>query len=52
LNEWLCQLQRLEHKPPVDFDLSIGSGSQDLLTKVNRKKSCLEKILTDISVGT
>lgn len=34
LNEWLCELQRLEHKPPVDFDLSIGAGSQDLLTKV------------------
>ncbi|KAG1086126.1 hypothetical protein G6F42_021114 [Rhizopus arrhizus] len=33
LNEWLCELQRLEHKPPVDFDLSIGSGSQDILTK-------------------
>ncbi|KAI8352132.1 pyridoxal phosphate-dependent transferase [Choanephora cucurbitarum] len=33
LNNWLCELQRREHKPPVDFDLSIGCGSQDLLTK-------------------
>ncbi|KAI7906487.1 pyridoxal phosphate-dependent transferase [Cokeromyces recurvatus] len=33
LNEWLCELQRKEHKPHVDFALSIGSGSQDLLTK-------------------
>ncbi|RCH85795.1 hypothetical protein CU098_003180 [Rhizopus stolonifer] len=33
LNEWLCELQRLEHKPPVDFDLTIGAGSQDLLVK-------------------
>ncbi|KAG2236974.1 pyridoxal phosphate-dependent transferase [Thamnidium elegans] len=33
LNEWLCELQRVEHKPPVKFSLSIGSGSQDLLTK-------------------
>ncbi|KAI8975669.1 pyridoxal phosphate-dependent transferase [Mycotypha africana] len=33
LNEWLCQLQKIEHNPPVDFTLSIGTGSQDLLTK-------------------
>ncbi|KAI8384034.1 pyridoxal phosphate-dependent transferase [Blakeslea trispora] len=33
LNAWLCELQRLEHRPPVEFDLSIGAGSQDLLTK-------------------
>ncbi|KAI7893651.1 pyridoxal phosphate-dependent transferase [Mucor mucedo] len=33
LNEWLCELQRIEHNPPVKFDLSIGAGSQDLLTK-------------------
>ncbi|KAG2202225.1 hypothetical protein INT47_002144 [Mucor saturninus] len=33
LNDWLRELQNIEHKPPVDFDLSIGSGSQDLLTK-------------------
>ncbi|KAF1804572.1 pyridoxal phosphate-dependent transferase [Mucor lusitanicus] len=33
LNDWLRELQNIEHKPPVDFDLSIGVGSQDLLTK-------------------
>ncbi|KAI8327384.1 pyridoxal phosphate-dependent transferase [Blakeslea trispora] len=33
LNNWLRELQVKEHKPPVDFDLSIGCGSQDLLTK-------------------
>ncbi|KAI8370350.1 pyridoxal phosphate-dependent transferase [Radiomyces spectabilis] len=33
LNSWLRQLQTLEHNPPVDFTLSIGSGSQDILSK-------------------
>ncbi|KAI7854328.1 pyridoxal phosphate-dependent transferase [Circinella umbellata] len=34
LNEWLRELQVKEHAPPLkEFDLSIGSGSQDLLTK-------------------
>ncbi|CEG62785.1 hypothetical protein RMATCC62417_00061 [Rhizopus microsporus] len=33
LNQWLTELQRIEHNPPVEFDVSIGSGSQDLLTK-------------------
>ncbi|KAF7723145.1 hypothetical protein EC973_002327 [Apophysomyces ossiformis] len=33
LNHWLRKLQILEHAPPVDFDLTIGVGSQDLLTK-------------------
>ncbi|KAL0075623.1 pyridoxal phosphate-dependent transferase [Phycomyces blakesleeanus] len=33
LNEWLRGLHTLEHTPLVDFGLSIGSGSQDLLTK-------------------
>jgi kynurenine/2-aminoadipate aminotransferase len=33
LNQWLRDLQIHEHAPPVDFDLTIGPGSQDLLTK-------------------
>ncbi|CAO3701696.1 unnamed protein product [Rhizopus stolonifer] len=34
LNEWLKNLQEIEHKPPVkNYALSIGVGSQDLLTK-------------------
>ncbi|KAI8641796.1 pyridoxal phosphate-dependent transferase [Parasitella parasitica] len=33
LNGWLRALQEIEHKPPVEFALSIGVGSQDLLTK-------------------
>ncbi|KAI8371567.1 pyridoxal phosphate-dependent transferase [Radiomyces spectabilis] len=33
LNQWLRQLQTIEHAPPCDFDISVGSGSQDLLTK-------------------
>ncbi|KAI9315506.1 pyridoxal phosphate-dependent transferase [Dichotomocladium elegans] len=34
LNQWLRELQVKEHAPPVkDFDLSVGPGSQDLLTK-------------------
>ncbi|KAI8344715.1 pyridoxal phosphate-dependent transferase [Chlamydoabsidia padenii] len=33
LQDWLKELQRIEHHPSVDFDLAIGSGSQDLLTK-------------------
>ncbi|CAO3666757.1 hypothetical protein G6F70_007347 [Rhizopus microsporus] len=34
LNSWLRQLQEIEHKPKYkDFALSIGVGSQDLLTK-------------------
>ncbi|GAN07706.1 kynurenine/alpha-aminoadipate aminotransferase, mitochondrial-like isoform X2 [Mucor ambiguus] len=40
LNDWLRELQNIEHKPPVDFDLSIGVGSQDLLTKA----SCAEDV--------
>ncbi|KAI7859452.1 pyridoxal phosphate-dependent transferase [Circinella umbellata] len=34
LNQWLRELQIKEHAPPCkEFDLSIGPGSQDLLTK-------------------
>ncbi|KAJ8661436.1 hypothetical protein O0I10_002702 [Lichtheimia ornata] len=34
LNAWLRELQELEHKPPrKDFALSVGPGSQDLMTK-------------------
>ncbi|RCH91256.1 hypothetical protein CU098_010936, partial [Rhizopus stolonifer] len=33
LNQQLKELQKIEHTPPVDFDVSIGVGSQDLLTK-------------------
>ncbi|KAI8984439.1 pyridoxal phosphate-dependent transferase [Mycotypha africana] len=33
LRNWVHELQVREHKPPVDFDVIIGSGSQDLLTK-------------------
>ncbi|KAI9480238.1 pyridoxal phosphate-dependent transferase [Zychaea mexicana] len=33
-NQWLRELQIREHAPPCkEFDLSIGSGSQDLFTK-------------------
>lgn len=39
LNEWLVELQRLEHKPPVEYEVTIGCGSQDLLTKVSGKFS-------------
>jgi kynurenine/2-aminoadipate aminotransferase len=38
LNAWLQELQKIEHNPPVDFDLSIGAGSQDLLTKASTQK--------------
>jgi hypothetical protein len=41
LNDWLRELQKIEHNPPVDFDLSIGAGSQDLLTKVIKKNASL-----------
>ncbi|KAG1043636.1 hypothetical protein G6F46_011219 [Rhizopus delemar] len=34
LNEWLKKLQEIEHKPSVKgYSLSVGVGSQDLLTK-------------------
>ncbi|KAF8937113.1 pyridoxal phosphate-dependent transferase [Dissophora ornata] len=33
LNSWLKELQRLQHAPPCEFALSIGTGSQDLVTK-------------------
>ncbi|KAG0165519.1 hypothetical protein DFQ28_008624 [Apophysomyces sp. BC1034] len=32
-NHWLRKLQIIEHAPPVDFDLTVGVGSQDLITK-------------------
>ncbi|CDS03913.1 hypothetical protein LRAMOSA06868 [Lichtheimia ramosa] len=34
LNQWLRELQIKEHAPPCsEFDLTVGPGSQDLLTK-------------------
>ncbi|KAK3814821.1 MAG: pyridoxal phosphate-dependent transferase [Linnemannia elongata] len=33
LNGWLKELQRIQHAPPKDFVVSIGTGSQDLVTK-------------------
>ncbi|ORZ09018.1 pyridoxal phosphate-dependent transferase [Absidia repens] len=33
LQDWLKELQIIEHHPSVEFDLAIGAGSQDLLTK-------------------
>lgn len=33
LIEWLKQLQIEEHKPSYDFDICIGNGSQDVLSK-------------------
>ncbi|KAG2237827.1 pyridoxal phosphate-dependent transferase [Thamnidium elegans] len=33
LTKWLSELQKIEHKPPIEYDLSVGVGSQDLLTK-------------------
>ncbi|KAI9497665.1 pyridoxal phosphate-dependent transferase [Zychaea mexicana] len=34
LNQWLRELQIKEHAPPCkEFDLAVGPGSQDLLTK-------------------
>ncbi|CAO3646212.1 unnamed protein product [Cunninghamella echinulata] len=33
LQDWLRALQKIEHQPPIDFDLIIGAGSQDLITK-------------------
>ncbi|KAI9348750.1 pyridoxal phosphate-dependent transferase [Zopfochytrium polystomum] len=34
LVEWLKQLQTHVHKPPIsDFDICVGNGSQDVLTK-------------------
>jgi hypothetical protein len=35
LNEWLKELQKLEHQPPGEYDVTIGCGSQDLLAKVS-----------------
>ena len=31
--EWLNQLQRLVHQPQIPFELCLGVGSQDVLTK-------------------
>ncbi|KAI8978924.1 pyridoxal phosphate-dependent transferase [Pilobolus umbonatus] len=34
LNQWLVDLQEIEHKPPMKgYKVSIGVGSQDVLTK-------------------
>ncbi|KAG0338505.1 hypothetical protein BG000_003850 [Podila horticola] len=33
LNQWLRDLQTLQHEPPREFGLTIGTGSQDLVTK-------------------
>ncbi|TPX65016.1 hypothetical protein CcCBS67573_g08246 [Chytriomyces confervae] len=33
LVDWLRKLQTTEHKPPVEFDVCVGNGSQDVLTK-------------------
>jgi len=33
LNNWLRELQILQHSPPRAFGLAIGTGSQDLVTK-------------------
>ena len=45
LNQWLRELQIKEHAPPCkDFDLSVGPGSQDLLTKVSNDNSCFDGI--------
>ncbi|CAO3597940.1 unnamed protein product [Absidia cylindrospora] len=33
LNLWLNGLQKTEHKPKVDYGVTIGVGSQDLITK-------------------
>ncbi|KAI8073257.1 pyridoxal phosphate-dependent transferase [Gongronella butleri] len=33
LNKWIRGLQEQEHKPPVDFVVSVGVGSQDLISK-------------------
>ncbi|KAF9313200.1 hypothetical protein BGZ91_006345 [Linnemannia elongata] len=33
LNGWLKELQKIQHAPPKDFVVSIGTGSQDLVTK-------------------
>ncbi|KAI8078662.1 pyridoxal phosphate-dependent transferase [Halteromyces radiatus] len=33
LQDWLRELQKIEHQPTVEFDVAIGAGSQDLLTK-------------------
>ncbi|KAI9256227.1 pyridoxal phosphate-dependent transferase [Sporodiniella umbellata] len=47
LNQWLTELQKKEHAPPQDFKLSVGSGSQDLLTKASKQRcaSALEMLL-------
>ncbi|KAG0040228.1 hypothetical protein BGZ83_002623 [Gryganskiella cystojenkinii] len=33
LNNWLRELQTLQHAPPRPFGITIGTGSQDLVTK-------------------
>ncbi|KAK3824743.1 MAG: pyridoxal phosphate-dependent transferase [Benniella sp.] len=33
LNGWLKELQKIQHAPPRDFVVTIGTGSQDLVTK-------------------
>ncbi|KAG0215624.1 pyridoxal phosphate-dependent transferase [Mortierella sp. GBAus27b] len=33
LNKWLQELQTIQHAPPCEFVVTIGTGSQDLVTK-------------------
>ncbi|KAF9159054.1 hypothetical protein BGX21_003461 [Mortierella sp. AD011] len=33
LNNWLKELQKIQHSPPRNFAVTIGTGSQDLVTK-------------------
>ncbi|KAF8976938.1 hypothetical protein BGZ46_007814 [Entomortierella lignicola] len=33
LNKWLKELQTIQHAPPREFAVTIGTGSQDLVTK-------------------
>ncbi|ORX61546.1 PLP-dependent transferase, partial [Hesseltinella vesiculosa] len=33
LNQWIRGLQQQEHKPHVEYSVSLGVGSQDLITK-------------------
>ncbi|KAI8829097.1 pyridoxal phosphate-dependent transferase [Chytriomyces cf. hyalinus JEL632] len=33
LVDWLRNVQTTEHKPPVEFDVCVGNGSQDMFTK-------------------
>ncbi|KAF9429111.1 hypothetical protein BGZ76_001798 [Entomortierella beljakovae] len=41
LNSWLHELQKIQHSPPRDFVVSIGTGSQDLVTKA------IQMLITD-----